>query len=382
MATSSNTNYENLIFDPFNSNSILLNSLSDPDFNFFNEQKLNINTSYFLPSEAKNFLQTSTINTFSVLHLNIRSMSKNFENLKQLLVTINYTFKIICLTETWCQTQHLKTNSLYHLPEYTIIHQNRNSFHKGGGVCMFLHNSIIHKIRPDLSINDSDTESLSVEIINKSSKNIIVNVVYRPPGGAIKPFKKFLKDIIIKNKKTSKSLYIVGDLNLNALDYECNSKVKNFFNLIFQQGLIPVINKPTRITKKSATAIDHIMTNTFVDADITTGIIKTDISDHFPIFLISKTQGINIYPQKSSILKRHINKNSINDFNNLLHEENWNDIFSINNANDSYDLFLKYFLKHYEIAFPKIEIKIKTKNLLSPWITKGLLKSSTRKQII
>ena len=121
------------------------------------------------------------------------------------------------------------------------------------------------------------------------------------------------------------------------------------------------------------------MTNTFVDADITTGIIKTDISDHFPIFLISKTQGINIYPQKSSILKRHINKNSINDFNNLLHEENWNDIFSINNANDSYDLFLKYFLKHYEIAFPKIEIKIKTKNLLSPWITKGLLKSSTRK---
>ena len=98
------------------------------------------------------------------------------------------------------------------------------------------------------------------------------------------------------------------------------------------------------------------MTNTFVDADITTGIIKTDISDHFPIFLISKTQGINIYPQKSSILKRHINKNSINNFNNLLHEENWNDIFSINNANDSYDLFLKYFLKHYEIAFPKIEI--------------------------
>ena len=85
---------------------------------------------------------------------------------------------------------------------------------------------------------------------------------------------------------------------------------------------MPKINKQTRITKKSATAIDHIMTNTFVHADITTGIIKTDISDHFPIFLISKTQGINIYPQKSSILKRHINTNSINKFHNLLHEKN------------------------------------------------------------
>ena len=166
-------------------------------------------------------------------------------------------------------------------------------------------------------------------------------------------------DIIIKNKKSSKPIYIVGEFNLNALDYECNSKVKNFFNLIFQQGLIPVINKPTRITKKSATAIDHIMTKILVEANITTSIMKTDISDHFLIFLISKTQCINIYPQKPSILKRHINTNSINDFNNLLHEENWNDIFSINNANDSYDLFLKTFLNNYEIDFPlKLKLKI------------------------
>ena len=49
--------------------------------------------------------------------------------------------------------------------------------------------------------------------------------------------------------------------------------------MIFQHGLLPVINKATRVTKKSATAIDHIITNSFFKNNINTGIIKTDISD-------------------------------------------------------------------------------------------------------
>ena len=52
--------------------------------------------------------------------------------------------------------------------------------------------------------------------------------------------------------------------------------------------MIPTINKPTRVTKKTATAIDHIITNSFVENTFKTAIIKTDVSDHFPIciFLI------------------------------------------------------------------------------------------------
>ena len=32
-------------------------------------------------------------------------------------------------------------------------------------------------------------------------------------------------------------MYLVGDFNLNILDFETNRKVKSFFNLIFQNGL-------------------------------------------------------------------------------------------------------------------------------------------------
>ena len=47
--------------------------------------------------------------------------------------------------------------------------------------------------------------------------------------------------------------------------------------------MIPIINKPTRVTKKAATAIDHIITNCFVDTNFKTTIFESDISNHFLI---------------------------------------------------------------------------------------------------
>ena len=52
----------------------------------------------------------------------------------------------------------------------------------------------------------------------------------------------------------------------------------------------------------------------------------------------------------------------------------------INDTNESYEKFLKKFSKIYNIVFPKMNIQMKTKNLLSFWITKGLTKFLIRKQ--
>ena len=51
---------------------------------------------------------------------------------------------------------------------------------------------------------------------------------------------------------------------------------------------MPLINKPTRISKNNATIIDHLLTNSFVGCNHITGVIKTDITDHFPVFVITE----------------------------------------------------------------------------------------------
>ena len=58
------------------SEEILLNNACDPGLNFFNLKTQNFDTPYILPEEFKKFHDTSSDDSFSILHLNIRSIKK------------------------------------------------------------------------------------------------------------------------------------------------------------------------------------------------------------------------------------------------------------------------------------------------------------------
>lgn len=77
-------------------------------------------------------------------------------------------------------------------------------------------------------------------------------------------------------------------LNLNSLDYSKSPSAANAFNLGFHHTIFPLFNRPTKVAKTSAAATDHLMSNTFLQAEISNGIIKTEISDYFPIFATMK----------------------------------------------------------------------------------------------
>ena len=63
-------------------------------------------------------------------------------------------------------------------------------------------------------------------------------------------------DMISKERK---ECVIMGDMNIDLLEYESHRKKTNdYLENIFAHGFIPVITKPTRICNSSATLIDHI----------------------------------------------------------------------------------------------------------------------------
>ena len=65
---------------------------------------------------------------------------------------------------------------------------------------------------------------------------------------------------------------------------------------------------------------------------------------------------------------------------NILSTTDWNDVLGTTVTNESYDQFIKRLSLICDGCFSIKLIEIKTKNLLSPWITKGIKKSSKRKQ--
>ena len=115
-----------------------------------------------------------------------------------------------------------------------------------------------------------------------------MNLSYRPPQDNTILFEKNLQDLLLKNDVYKKEILITGDFNINPLDDENNRKVQSFVNLMFHRGMVPTINKPTRVTRYTVTAVDHIFTNSIINTEIKSAIIKTDISDHFPILFVAK----------------------------------------------------------------------------------------------
>ena len=81
--------------------------------------------------------------------------------------------------------------------------------------------------------------------------------------------------------------------------------------------MIATINKPTRVTSYTATAIDNIITNSIFDNDFESAIIKTDVPDHFPIIFTIKLKTTSCPKNHVDqfIYKRDLNENSFNLFN-------------------------------------------------------------------
>ena len=119
----------------------------------------------------------------------------------------------------------------------------------------------------------------------------------------------------------NKHIVLVGDFNLNVLYFENNKKVEHFINLMFRCGIIPTINKPTRVTANTAATIGHIITNVIIDTDFKTGILKSCISEHFAIklaFQIAEKKMCN--KSEQHIHKRIFNETSIESFRLRLHD--------------------------------------------------------------
>ena len=75
-----NTTFESLNVNPFIVNDSLNDNSPDPDANFFQDNVSPLGTYYISPSDFNGNFKDFTENSFSVLHLSIRSLNKNFES--------------------------------------------------------------------------------------------------------------------------------------------------------------------------------------------------------------------------------------------------------------------------------------------------------------
>ena len=94
----SSNSYENTVVQNINSSS---NELTY-NLDFDRDVTQNPSSEYVTESQFKNIIKDVKDDVFSLLHMNIRSLKKHFDELQLLLDSPNkHPFSIIGLTETW-----------------------------------------------------------------------------------------------------------------------------------------------------------------------------------------------------------------------------------------------------------------------------------------
>ena len=185
-------------------------------------------------------------------------------------------------------------------------------------VYVYILKKTVHTLNASISLYlfPYDFESIFFEVQYNQNKPIILGVVFRPnyvPRADVDMFISNIIEIQDQISNENKITYLMGDYNINLLNFVTH-KTNAFIDNVISQGVIPHVTKPTRITSNSATLIDHLYLN-HNHPNYESGIIITDVADHFGIFHIINLVQNNIIYRKV----RQLTPEIIASFRNRLH---------------------------------------------------------------
>ena len=168
-----------------------------------------------------------------------------------------------------------------------------------------------------------------------------------------------------------------NDSNVNSAN--------EYVNMLASNGYFPLITLPTRVTAVSSSIIDHIITNDHKNI-IFPGIIKSDLTDHYPIFCFIDDVVTCSNKTNLKIFRRDFSNFNSSEFCDDLHDA-LSAFFHQNKELNDYN-FNRRFRDFIEIVKSKIDKHAPLKKLTrkqrklkcKPWITRGILTSIKRKQ--
>jgi len=232
----------------------LIDSLPGENFSKDDFISDTIISKYYSPIEfkSKKFDEKS----FSMVHLNISSLQLHIDELRTLLQILDHPFDIIAITETGLTNQETLID--VSISGYHFYHTETKT--QKGGAAIYIKDSYECNVLNSYTISiENVCETLFIEIKNKKKKNLIVGCIYRHHTPIESFCKEFFKPAIQKIIKSKKMCALLGDFNINLLDYAKHNGVSNFYDLLSAFGFCPLILQPSHIRNNSTTLIHNIL---------------------------------------------------------------------------------------------------------------------------
>ena len=193
-------------------------------------------------------------------------------------------FDVIGVSETWYSYENpIKAN--VEIPGYNYFPYRSHS--QNGGVALYVNTELAPIPRTDLDKDSNEFETVWVEVENSKGSNYLFFCTYCHPNSAVDTLTEYLQEVLSNPAVFNKQVFILGDFNVNLLNYNHNTSVTNYVNSLLSKQFLPYIIHPSHVSEYSSTLIDNIFSN-IIDNVTLSGNILTQITDHFPQFLIIK----------------------------------------------------------------------------------------------
>ncbi|PFX24901.1 hypothetical protein AWC38_SpisGene10487 [Stylophora pistillata] len=229
----------------------------------------------------------------------------------------------------------------------------------GGGILVYINNSLQAKRREDLEAED--IEILWLEVCPyKSRRSLFIGCVHRPLSFRVaddKRLGKNIENVHLLNKET----ILLGDINI---DFLCTMKlhkhpfIKTLKNLNMSQ-LVMEITRPL-----SKTCLDHIWSSHPARL-INVRVLSTGMSDHLPTIVIKTYKGVQQNKtEHTTITYRDIKNLNKEQFIAALKEAPWDSAFIFNDPDDVVDTWYDIFQGVVDRYLPLKHERVKDHGLL------------------
>lgn len=231
----------------------------------------------------EDFLSYRIANSYDVniIHMNIRSIKKNFDEFIYYLNNCKTKFEIIILSETWISED---SEFVFNIEGYSVVNRN-NRFTRSDGLCVF--------VRKDIDFQNIDVKLDNVNSIiikfNFNNSFYQLMALYRSPSLEINAFLLSL-DSYLQNISKDLSVIVMGDININIMDENhLNYLTNEYLSVLQLNGFKSYVNKYTRsvnnVNGQVNSCIDHIFfkSGSKKEEDVLGAILQSNITDHYSI---------------------------------------------------------------------------------------------------
>ena len=292
------------------------------------------------------------------MYFNCRSILPKIDELAALCSTNNPD--IVCLVETWL-CGNILNNELY-IPNYSIIRHDRNRH--GGGVAIYIHNSIKYQI---LMTGPANLELLVVSLFRNNFK-LCLGVFYRPPSSSHYIFDTLCDALFTIDQSHFSNFVLVGDFNVNFdSSHPLYSHLSDF---MVSFSLSQIVESPTHYSHSGQPSLIDLVFVSDVSYFCTCSVIPNLAnSDHLGLLVSLKHR----HSARIPTCRRQVWRYKHADFikaNDISCDIVTSDILDPTDIQISWSRFKRIFLEVMEECIPRSVLPDR-KNL--PWMSKEIV---------